>query len=188
MTTVGSGYSLPSVSARYNAPIICQRNDHPGSLDSTVKSVHFNTVHNCEQLAANRAPPRGVSPLTDVDEDPQGPGLNTSSLTAANVGQSLPASYRCPRSMTDNSHKPLTALVEPSTPIATINRYYSAQPRTIYPSGLGTQTAVTVCRNGGGDGCPGLIANGPHSLGPQCTVTDDGCVSTPASRLRHYCV
>ena len=187
MTTVGGGYSLPSVSAIYSGLSVCQRNNNrPGSIDAAVKSVHFNTVHNCEQLAADRAPPRGTQ-LSNVDEDLQGPGLTTSPLTAANVGQSLPASYRC-RSMLDDSHKPMTppALIQqPSTPTATINRHYAVQPRTLYRPGVNSQPAVAVCRN---DGCPGSVGNGPHSLSPQCTISDDGCVSTPASRLRHYCV
>ena len=189
MTTVGSVHGLPSVSARHSGPTVCQRSDHP---DALVKSVHFNTVHNCEQLAADRAPPRGTaSRLSNVDEDLQEPaGLTTSPLTAANVGQSLPASYRCRNNMTGDSQKPVTALVHPSTPTATINRYYAAQPRTLYAPGVGTQPAATVCRNGGGgEGCPvPIISNGPHSLGTQCTVSDDSCASPPSSRLRHYCV
>ena len=185
MTTVGSGYGLPSASVRCGGATVCPRNNRTGCAD--VKSVHFNTVHSCEQLAADRAPLRAAQ-LSNVDEDLQGPGLTASSLTAAGVGQSLPASYRC-RSVATDSNSPLTAEAMPSTPTATINRHYAAQPRTLYRPGLDTQPTITMCRNGGGDhGCPSLVGNGPQSLSPQCTVSDDGCVSTPASRIRHYCV
>jgi len=181
MTTVGSGYALPSVSAaRYaSGPQVCQRNNRPASSDaSAAKSVHFNTVHNCQQLDADRPPPR----LSNIDE---APGQAITSSTAAGVGQSLPASYRY-HGMSADPHKP-AAIIQPSTPTATINRHYAVQPRTLYRPGLDTQPVATVCRSdGGGDhGCPG---NGPRSLRPQCTISDDSCVSTPASRLRHYCV
>jgi len=188
MTTMGSGYGVPSVTARYSGPTVCQRSDHSGSSDPTaVKSVHFNTVHNCEQLAADRAPPR-YTQLSKVDEDPpQAPGLTTPSLTAADVGQSLPASYRC-RSATADPSRPAAAQVLPSTPTATINRYYAAQPRTLYPSGLGTPPAATVCRDGGEGGLVS-IGSRAHILSPQCSVSDGvGANSPPASRLRHYCV
>ena len=165
MATVGSGHSQPLVSARYGGPTVCQRNNQrPGCSDPGVKSVHFNTVHNCEQLTPNNAAPH----LCNLDEEP---GLTTSPLT---VGQSLPASYRC---------RNIPADAGQINPTATINRHYAAQPRTIYHPGVDTHP--TVCR---GDGCSGSIVNGPHSLSPQCTVSDDACMSTPASRLRHYCV
>ena len=182
MTTVDGSYGLPSASARYGGPVVGQTGSRPAPSDAAVKAVHFNTVHNCEQLAADRAPPRG-SQLSNVDEDLQGPGLNTSPLTAGSVGQSLPASYRCRNVSAD------AAQIQPSTPTATINRHYAVQPRTLYRPGLNTQPAATVCRNDGGDhGCPGPIGNGPYSLSPQCTISDDRCLSTPTSRIRHYCV
>ena len=189
MTTIGGGHGLPvAVSGRCGGPPTCQRGSHPVSSDAIAKSVHFNTVHNCEQLqAAERAPcGGGYRQLPNVDEDPLEPGLTTSPLTAGSVGQSLPASYRCRSTPADSAQ-----IQPPSTPTATINRHYAVQPRTLYRPGVNAaQPAATLCRNGAGaQGCPGPIISGvPTSLSPQCTVSDDGCVSTPAPRLRHYCV
>jgi len=176
---------MPPVTAMYSGPTFYPRSNQPVSSDAAVKSVHFNTVHNCQQLAAVRAP-RG-SPLLNVDEDLEGPGLATTSLTSAGIGQSLPASYRC-RNATAESPQPMAVQAQPSTPTATINRHYAVQPRTLYRPGLESQPATTVS-GGAVSGCPMSTANGPHlSLSPQCTMSDSGCVSPPTTRLRHYCV
>ena len=117
---VGGGYGL------YSGPTVCQRTDHPPDT-AAVKSVHFNTVHNCHQLTASdisQPPARGrtTSPLCRVDEGPP--------TTTGVTGQSLPANYRY---RPDPAH----------SPTATINRHYTApQPRPLYPPG-------TVCRRAG---------------------------------------
>jgi len=162
----GGGYSLSS--ARYP-------NHHATSSSDpvVVKSVHFNTVHNCHQLTGggDRSPAPGT-PTTQ--ETPAGGLTQATTPTPLVVGQSLPASYRLYRT---DPH---------SSPTATISRHYAAQPRTIYPPG-------TVCPRaaaGGAEGevCPDGVGS-PHTVSPQCTVSDNGCVSPPpTSRLRHYCV
>jgi len=177
MSTIGSPYGLPT---RYaSGPPACQRGSRPcGVSDSGVKSVHFNTVHNCQQLSVTDARETQLSDVHDA------PGMTTS----ASVGQkSLPASYRYNILPTESQCSPAM-----STPTATISRHYAVQPRTFYKPRLDPQTttAATLCRQD--DSCGhALIANGlpSHSLSPQCTISDDGCtLSTTGSRLRHYCV
>jgi len=179
MTTVVSDHCVPPVTAQYNGPTPYQRTSQPGPSDPLVKSVHFNTVHNCQQLGTSDRAPRATQ-LSDIDED-----MTTTSLTAACIGQSLPASYRSRSSTGD------LVQAQPSTPTATINRHYAVQPRTAYRPGLDSQAPATVCHNNtaGGPGCrSGIVGNGPRSVSPQCTVSDNGCVSPPTTRLRHYCV
>jgi len=181
-TVAGGGVGLPAVTAMYSGPAAYPRSIHCSDAAAVVKSVQFNTVHNCEQLS--RAPPSGGSPLRNVDEDlTEGPGL---AATAQAPGQSLPASYRC-RGATEAGVQ-----AQASTPTATINRHYAVQPRTLYrPSADSQPGAATACRDWPGAGCPTAasmtIGNGPL-LSPQCTMSDSGCVSPPTTRLRHYCV
>jgi len=187
LTTVGGSPGMPAVAATYSGPTVYARGTHPFCSDAAVKSVHFNTVHNCEQLGAARAP-RG-SPLV---EHLEGAGLASTSLTpaAGGVGQSLPASYRS-RGATGDSPGPSPVHAQPSTPTATINRHYAVQPRALGRPGLDAQPpATTACRGSAGavPGCPASMVSGQH-LSAQCTVSDSGCVSPPTTtRLRHYCV
>ena len=177
LTTVVGCPAMPPVTGLYSVPSVYPRPTHP----DTAKSVHFNTVHNCQQLAtAAPRPPPNVD-----DDDLEGPGLGVSASPTAAVGHSLPASYR---SRTAADSTPVVQ-AQPSTPTATINRHYAVQPRTVYRPPPGLDSSQPVPASGAVPGCPLTSSvNGPQAS-PRCTVSEDGCVSpAPTTRLRHYCV
>jgi len=182
LSGVGSGVGGTGSSSIYQRPN--QINATSSDAAGNARSVHFNTVHNCQQLATDDAAPRRCQLPTLVDEAAPPSTSDAASATA----HSLPASYRCRSDGVPVDHPLRPVTPQPSTPTATINRHYAAvQPRTLYrPAPDSAPSGPTAfCR---GDP-PRCVGNGPLAVSPQCTVSDNGCVSpAPTSRLRHYCV